>query len=119
MTATAFTAIGFHPDELVGYTLAGQTYCPTHTITALPTGPGQTYDGWALADGAVILSPEDTLDEIAWAFGIDRADETSFDSQDFPARLRAREVISPSDAEALGDDTHPTSCALCHEPLVG
>ena len=119
MTAKTCTAIGFHPDELAGYTLAGQTYCPTHAITALPTGPGQTYDGWALAEGAVIASPEDTLDEIAWAFGIDRSDETSVDSQNFPTRLRVREVISPTDAEASGDDALPTTCALCHEPLVG
>lgn len=119
MTATTCTAIGFHPDELVGYTLAGQTYCPTHAIVALPTGPGQPYDGWALAEGAVILSPEDNLDEIAWAFGVDRSDETSYESKDFPTRLRAREVISPTDAEVLGDDTYPTSCGLCHEPLVG
>ena len=54
------------------------TYCPGCIIDQLPTGPGQMYDGWALAPG-VRMHPEDNLTEIAYAFGIDRGDETTFD----------------------------------------
>lgn len=68
---------------IVGYTFQAQTRCPTCTIAALPTGEGQAFDGWALAEG-VHMTPEENLTELAHAFGIDRDNESSFDSDEFP-----------------------------------
>ncbi len=118
-TDTQYRGIGFAPHEVVGYILGAEAYCPTHTITALPTGPGEAFDGWAIAADAVILCPEDNLDEIAWAFGINRRDEQTFDSEDFPKVLLAQDVISPGDAEVTPDLGYPTICGACHGTLVG
>ena len=77
--------------EIVGYTFQAETLCPTCTLTALPTGGGETFDGWR--DATERMSTEDNLAELAVAFGIDRQDERSFDSGDFP------KVIFSSDTE--------------------
>lgn len=91
--------------DIVGYTFDADIYCPDHIIEALPTGEGGAYDGWALASG-VRMSTEDNLKEIAAAFGIEREDEATFDSGDFP------KVIFASQLE---DDER---CGVCHEPLI-
>lgn len=70
-------------DTIVGYTFNADIYCPRCIVEVLPTGEGQAFDGWALADG-VSVPTEVNLDEIAAAFGIDRYDERTFDSGDFP-----------------------------------
>lgn len=67
--------------DIAGYTYNADTYCPDCIIGALPTGDGQAFDGWATS---VPMSPEDNLNELAFAFGIDREDEHGFDSGDFP-----------------------------------
>lgn len=90
--------------EIVGYAFRADTYCPSDIVGALPTGEGEPFDGWALAPG-VHMTTEDNLDEIAFAFGIDRQDEHSFDSWDFP------KVIFASSVE---DDEY---CAVCARPL--
>ena len=69
--------------EVVGYTYRADNYCPEHIIQQLPTGEGEAFDGWKLAEG-VQMSTEDNLNEIAAAFGIIREDESSFDSGYFP-----------------------------------
>ena len=86
--------------DIVGYTFQADTYCSGCIIDQLPTGHGQPYDGWALAPG-VFMPVEANLDEIAYAFGIDRNDETTFDSGDFP------KVIFSSMVE---DTEHCGSC---------
>lgn len=91
---------------IVGYTFRTDNYCPRHVIDALPTGPGEAFDGWALAPG-VHMTTEDNLSELAAAFGIDRTDEYSYDSGDFPKVIFASQVESD-------DDT----CVTCGEPLV-
>ena len=68
-----------HSASIVGYTFNGNIVCPACIMHILPTGPGQPYDGWQLAPG-IQMSTEDNLNEIAYAFGIDRQDETTFDS---------------------------------------
>jgi len=88
--------------EVVGYTFRADTYCPAHIADALPTGEGEAYDGWHLL---VPMSAEQNLDEIALAFGIDRHDEATFDTGDFP------KVVF---ADQAGDDT----CSVCAEPLI-
>jgi hypothetical protein len=70
--------------DIVAYTFQAEQYCPEHIIGALPTGEGEPFDGWALAEGAAPMSAEENLNELAAAFGIDRMDEHSFDSGDFP-----------------------------------
>jgi len=69
--------------DIVAYTFNADTYCPDCIIDALPTGDGQAFDGWKLAAG-VVMTVEDNLAEIAHAFSIDRMDEWSYDSGDFP-----------------------------------
>ena len=85
--------------DIVGYTFNADIYCPEHIIAALPTGDGEAYDGWAVAQPWVNV--EDNLSEIAYAFQIDRMDERSFDSGDFP------KVVFDSSTE--GDEF----CATC------
>lgn len=69
--------------EIAAYAYGAELLCPGCTIEALPTGEGERFDGWALAEG-VRMSAEDNLSELALAFGIDRDDESTFDSDDFP-----------------------------------
>lgn len=94
-----------HATTIVGYTYRADFFCPACIIEQLPTGDGEAFDGWALADG-VTMSTEDNLDEIAAAFGIDRDDETSFDSDEFP------KVVF---ADMAAGDEH---CGACGEPLI-
>lgn len=61
-------------------------------------------DGWTLM--GVVMSTEDNLAEIAHAFGIDRMNESSFDSGDFP------KVIFASQVE---DDEY---CGKCDRSLI-
>jgi len=93
-----------HATTIVGYTFNADTYHPS--CLTLPTGPDEAFDGWDLADG-VRMSTEDNLNEIAYAFGINRADESSFDSGDFPKVIFACQVESD-------DET----CGACGAPLL-
>lgn len=89
--------------DIVGYTFQADTYCPGCIIDQLPTGHGQLYDGWALAPG-VRMHPEDNLTEIAYAFGIDRDDETTFDSGDFPKVIFSSQLEDTEHCGACGDE---------------
>jgi hypothetical protein len=76
---------------IVGYTYRDENYTPAGILAALPTGIGEEFDGWG--DASVPpLSTEENLNGIAHAFGIDRQDESSFDSGDFPKVIFASEV---------------------------
>jgi len=90
---------------VVGYTFNADTYCPDCIVGVLPTGEGEAFDGWTLASG-VSMSTEDNLSEIAYAFQIDRMDESSFDSGEFP------KVIFASDA------SESDTCGQCFETLL-
>lgn len=70
--------------DIVAYTFKADIYCPDCITEVLPTGEGEAFDGWALAEGAPVMSTEANLNEIAFAFGIDRENEYSFDSDEFP-----------------------------------
>ena len=91
--------------DIVGYTYKADLYCPVCIVGMLPTGPGEEFDGWALAEG-VRMSTEENLTEIAAAFGIDRMDEETFDSDDFPKVVFASQAL---------DGDH---CGRCHTDLV-
>ena len=88
---------------IVGYTYRADTYCTNSECLPLATGEGEDFDGWNLAPG-VYMATEDNLDEIASAFGIDRFNESSFDSDYFP------KVILTGTCE----DAH---CATCGAKL--
>lgn len=97
-----------HATDIVAYTYNADIYCPDCIIDVLPTGEGQAFDGWALAEGAAPMAVEDNLSEIAVAFGIDRHDEKSFDSGDFPKVIFADSVWNSADREF---------CGQCHEEI--
>jgi hypothetical protein len=89
--------------DIVGYTYNADIYCPACIIAALPTGEGGAFDGWALGKGTT-MATEDNLNEIAFAFGIDRKDETTFDSGDFPKVIFASQVEEPTNCGSCGRD---------------
>lgn len=91
--------------DIVGYTFNADQFCPNCIIDMLPTGEGEEFDGWKLA-AEVKMSVEDNLSEIAYAFSIDREEETSFDSSEFP------KVIF--NGMASSDDM----CGYCHTSLL-
>lgn len=76
--------------HISAYTFQADTYCPDCIMAVLPTGDGERYDGWALSAGS--LTTEKNLDEIAIAFGIDRYDEKTFDSGDFPKVVLSSQI---------------------------
>ena len=90
--------------DVVAYIYRAEPLCPNCVIQALPIGDGGEFDGWALAEG-VRMSTEENLSELALAFGIDRDDESSFDSDEFP------KVVFDSQLEA-GD-----ACGMCNDTL--
>lgn len=92
--------------DIVGYTFRADIFCPRCIIDQLPTGEGEAFDGWKLAEGAAPMSTEDNLDEIAAAFVINRMDERTYDSGDFP------KVIFASMIE------RDERCGVCGESLV-
>jgi hypothetical protein len=93
------------PDQIAGYTYRAENACPYCTIGALPTGDGDVFDGWK--DCSVPpMSAEENLSELAAAFGIDRMDERTFDSGDFPKVIFASMV---EDGER---------CTMCGTPLI-
>lgn len=63
--------------DIAGYTYRAETLCPTCTIQVM------LCDGDA-SPSALDMREEDVLDQCAGAQGIDRDDEYSFDSGDFP-----------------------------------
>lgn len=93
--------------RIVGYTFRADNWCTACIMGQLPTGEGEAFDGWALAEGAAPMQPEDELNEIAAAFGIDRMDERTYDSGDFPKVIFAHQI-----------DALTESCGGCHAPLI-
>jgi hypothetical protein len=83
---------------IVGYDYRASRYCPTHLIEQLVA------DGDA-SPAAIDMNEEEVLDQIAGANGIDRRDERSFDSGDFP------KVVLSVNTE--GED----ACETCGEVL--
>ena len=77
------------PFTIVAYTFHADIYCPTCVISEMEQDPN--YDGWA--DCSIPpMSTEDNLSEVAHAFGIDRMDESTFDSDAFPKVIFADQI---------------------------
>jgi hypothetical protein len=85
---------GQHATDIVGYTYAADVFCPDH-IVYMVTGNGNDYD------------TETTLGLLASARGIERMDEKSFDSDEFP------KVVFASDAWQSTD-----VCGWCGHAIV-
>lgn len=90
-----------HATDIVGYTYKASVYCPSDIIAAVEASGD--YEGWELAAG-VVMSPEANLSEIAAAFGIERMDESTFDSDDFPKVIFSSQVEEPEYCETCGRD---------------
>lgn len=71
--------------DIVGYTYQAETLCPEHTIEAMIA------NGEA-SPAARDMATEDALEQIANANAIDRMDEHSYDSGDFPKVIFASMV---------------------------
>lgn len=63
------------------YTFKADVYHPDCIVPAMAAT--EDYEGWDLAAG-ITMTVENNLDEIAAAFSINRGDEVTFDSDEFP-----------------------------------
>lgn len=78
-----------HATDIAGYVFRADTYCQGCIGDVVTSDP--RYDGWKVAP-EIRMSVEENLDEIAAAFGIDRQDEGSFDSDNFPKVIFASQL---------------------------
>ena len=69
-----------HSTDIVAYTYKGDNWAPEYIVGQLTTNPGDMAHGTRPSES----DPEPHLDLIARIHGIDRHDESSFDSDDFP-----------------------------------
>lgn len=90
-----------HATDIVGYTFRGDNRCSGCTIHAVYADP--RFDGWKLAEG-VRMSVEDNLSEIAAAFTINRMDESSYDSDEFPKVIFASMIEGSESCGCCGDE---------------
>lgn len=84
-------------DAIVGYTYNADVYCPRHIMIATGHAAERCAD------------PEGVLNMLAEGRGIDRMDERSFDSGDFPKVIFAVQAC---------DEEHDT-CGACGVDLMG
>ena len=91
---------GLKADATVGYTYRAETLCPTDVVEALIAS------GLA-APAARDMNEEEALDQIAGANCIDREDESTFDSDEFP------KVVFSVQVE---DDER---CDRCGQSMIG
>lgn len=122
-TGIALRASQMKSTDIVGYTYRADQYCPCCIVGQLPTGPGGAFDGWGLATG-VTMPTEENLSEIAAAFGIDRMNERSFDSDEFPKVVTAEMARSIGQGDTVptywetGGDDYADRCGNCGKVLV-
>jgi len=101
-----------HPTDIVAYDYKAERLCPDCVAPALATGPGEDFDGWGTVGDAIPV--EQNLTEIAYAFGINRGDETTFDSDYFPKVVFRDAMGEPG--SPFGDGERHT-CDHCDEVL--
>lgn len=95
-----------HATKIVGYTFMADISCPSCARLFALEGIAGNSGGPAVLP-ANLGSTEKVLDEWAGLIGVNRADEFSYDEDDFP------KVIFASQIE---DDEQ---CADCGKPLIG
>lgn len=89
---------GWH---ISAYQYKADIYCPDCIVEAVDSSPELK----SIPKSLTITDPEVVLTQIAAANGIDRFDENSFDSDDFP------KVVFSSQIE---DEEH---CSVCNEEV--
>ena len=82
---------------VVGYVYKADIYCPQHAVERLCKDVG--------AEPPTGSTYEEELDVIAENLGIDRYDEHTYDSDNFPKVIFA-------------DQAEEDACCICHERLV-
>jgi hypothetical protein len=97
------------PDDLVGYTYRAANYCGEHIIPAL-VAVGDVAAPAALGN-VEQYGLEATLDELADAQAIDRENESSFDSGDFP-KVLLRSSAEPYTGPAEDQSSRCDNCGV-------
>jgi hypothetical protein len=88
---------------IVGYTYMAENWCADHLTDRL------IFDG-LLSPTAWDMTMEEALDQHAEHYGIDRYDEWSFDSDDFP-KIITHDMVKDDDPD------NPTVCAKTGSPV--
>lgn len=91
---------------IVGYTYRAENYCPDHIVAQLTANPGNSGHATARIGGGEIENVDAHLDLLARVAGINRKDEDTFDSGDFPKIIYVDQL---DEAEACGVGGHPIS----------
>lgn len=93
-------------DDIVGYTYRADLYCPGCILEAMVR-----HGDASPAVRDFTESVESTLDHLADCMALDRSDERTFDSGDFPKVVFRDSLVSE------GDDAYPERCGSCGEVL--
>lgn len=91
--------------DLVAYMFEADLYCETDLVARL------IREG-RLSVTAESMPTELALDQLAGVEGIDRENERSFDSDDFPKPV-LREQCIPQDDESELEEEYPSMCGEC------
>lgn len=92
---------------IVGYTYRADQFCPDCIVSQLPAD--------VLAPAARDMATDDVLEQVAAYVGIDRMDERSFDSDDFP-KVIFRDSVATEDDEEAG--VYVDTCGQCGRCLA-
>lgn len=76
--------------DIIGYHFRGSDYCREHIMPVVY----EANPGWELAEG-IHMPVEEDLNEIAFANSIDRTDQSSFHSDEFPKVVREGDFGTP------------------------
>ena len=101
-------------DTIVGYSYRADIYCPEHIVGALRGRDD-------VAPAGFDMEAEHLLDQVAAYNLIDREDESSFDSDDFPKVAFADQVRGMADYPLVDDEDGCETadrCATCHRLLA-
>lgn len=90
---------GRKSDAIVGYTYKAAQFCPEHLIEFM------VQNGYA-SPGARGMAVEDVLDQLAGAEGIDRENQHSFDSDDFPKPILDVQLVEVDECDWNGHSLH-------------
>lgn len=97
------------PDTIVAYSYRADIYCPQHTVEQVMIDREVPN---SVRQSLVSMTEESALDFLAETYGIDREDERSFDSGDFP-----KVVFYDSAADQVYQG-FPEHCASCGRRIV-
>jgi hypothetical protein len=101
------------PDDIVAYTYRAAVYCPRCIVGRLSVNPGDARHRTEPWPFATVETTEANLDALARLAGVDRDDERSFDSGDFP-----KVVFRDSAADYAYTEGEPERCATCGEAVA-